>query len=76
MVSGWQRSFCHAHKALGIFLAVLAIAACSDEKPDQQLVQGEYTAVEHDQRPVEDARWQRTLGQSESDRIYSQGGLR
>ena len=63
-------------KLLGIFLAALAIAACSDEKPDQRLVQDEKTAAERDQRPVEDARRQRTLGQNESNRIYSQGGLR
>jgi hypothetical protein len=61
-------------KLLSIFLAALAIAACSDEKP--QLVQDEKAAAARDQRPVEDARRQRTLGQSESDRIYNQDGLR
>ena len=61
---------------IGIFLLALVLAACADEKPDQQLVQKEQEAAARDQRPLQDERRQRTLGQSESDRIYSQGGLR
>jgi hypothetical protein len=59
-----------------ILLLALALSACADEKPDQQLVQSEERAQQRDQRPVEDSRRQRTLGQNEADRIYNQGGLR
>jgi hypothetical protein len=58
------------------FLLAALVASCSDEKPDQRLVQNEQSAAARDQRPVEDNRRQRTLGQGESDRIYNQGGLR
>jgi hypothetical protein len=58
-------------------MLALALSGCSDEKPDQRLVQSEQAAEARDQRPREDVRRQRTLdGQSESDRIYNQGGLR
>ena len=56
--------------------ALLALVACSDEKPDQRLVQDEVRAAARDQRPLEDGRRQRTIGQGESDRIYNQGALR
>lgn len=59
-----------------ISLLALVLGACADEKPDQQLVQNEKTAASRDQRPLQDERRQRTFGQSESDRIYNQGGLR
>ena len=55
---------------------LLAVAACSNEMPSQQLVQSEHETAQHDQRPTEDARRQRSLGQNESNRIYNQGGLR
>ena len=61
---------------LSISILALALCACADEKPDQRLVQSEKAAATRDQRSVDDARRQRTLGQSESDRIYNQGGLR
>jgi outer membrane PBP1 activator LpoA protein len=63
-------------RVIGISLLALVLAACADEKPDQQLVQKEQEAAARDQRPLQDERRQRTLGQSESDRIYSQGALR
>ena len=63
-------------RIIGIFLVALILGACADEKPDQQLVQKEPEAAASDQRPLQDERRQRTLGQSESDRIYNQGGLR
>lgn len=59
-----------------VFLLAALLAGCSDEKPDQRLVQSEQSAAARDQRPVQDNRRQRTLGQGESDRIYNQGGLR
>ena len=59
-----------------VFLLAALLASCSDEKPDQRLVQSEERAAARDQRSVEDNRRQRTLGQGESDRIYNQGGLR
>jgi hypothetical protein len=62
-------------RLISISLLALALLACADEKPDQQLVQSEDRAAARDQQPVDDARRQRTLGQNESDRIY-QGGLR
>jgi hypothetical protein len=63
-------------RVIGISLLALILGACADEKPDQQLVQKEQEAAASDQRPLQDERRQRTLGQSESDRIYNQGGLR
>lgn len=51
-------------------LALLALAGCADEKPDQRLVQSETEAAERDQSPVDNSRRQRTLGQGESGRIY------
>ena len=62
-------------RLLSLLLAGLA-AACADEKPDQQLVRSEHHAAASDQRPTQDTRRQRTLGQGESDRIYNQGALR
>jgi hypothetical protein len=59
-----------------ISLLALLLGACADEKPDQRLVQKEEEAAARDQRPLQDERRQRTLGQGESDRIYNQGGLR
>jgi hypothetical protein len=61
---------------IGISLLALVLVACADEQPDQQLVQKEHEAAARDQRPMQDERRQRTLGQSESDRIYNQGALR
>lgn len=61
---------------LSILALALALGACADEKPDQRLVQDEEAAEARDQRPLEDARRQRTLGQNENDRIYNAGGLR
>ena len=61
---------------IGIPLLALILGACADEKPDQQLVQEEQEAAARDQRPLQDERRQRTLGQSESDRIYNHGALR
>jgi hypothetical protein len=69
----------HAMPTLALFallISLSAVAGCSNEKPSQQLVQSEEAAQQRDQRAAEDARRQRTLGQSESDRIYNQGGLR
>jgi hypothetical protein len=63
-------------RLIGISLLALVLGACADEKPDQQLVQEEQEAAARDQRPLQDERRQRTLGQSESDRIYNQGALR
>jgi PBP1b-binding outer membrane lipoprotein LpoB len=63
-------------RVIGISLLALILGACADEKPDQQLVQKEQEAAASDQRPLQDERRQRTLGQSESERIYNQGGLR
>jgi hypothetical protein len=57
-----------------ICLLAAALCACS-EKPHQQLVQDEPHAAARDQRPLEDERRQRTLGQNEADRIYG-GSLR
>ena len=57
-------------------LVLALVGACGDEKPDQQLVQSEERASARDQRSGEDTRRQRTLGQSESERIYNQGALR
>jgi hypothetical protein len=59
-----------------ISLLALLLGSCADEKPDQRLVQKEEEAAARDQRPLQDERRQRTLGQGESDRIYNQGGLR
>ena len=59
-----------------VLMSFSVLAGCSDETPSQQLVQSEEAAQQRDQRATEDARRQRTLGQSESDRIYNQGGLR
>jgi hypothetical protein len=53
---------------------LLAVAACSNEMPSH--VQSEHETAQRDQRPTEDARRQRSLGQNESNRIYNQGGLR
>jgi hypothetical protein len=61
---------------IGISLLALLLGSCADEKPDQRLVQKEEEAAARDQRPLQDERRQRTLGQGESDRIYNQGGLR
>ena len=55
---------------------VLLLGACADEKPDQRLVQQEGEAAARDQRPLQDERRQRTLGQNESGRIYNEGSLR
>jgi hypothetical protein len=63
-------------RIIRIPLLALLLGACADEKPDQQLVQKEQEAAASDQRPLQDERRQRTLGQSESERIYNQGGLR
>jgi hypothetical protein len=58
-------------------LCLLAVALCAcSEKPDQTLVQNEHTAAARDQRPLEDERRQRTLGQGEANRIYNEGSLR
>ena len=58
-------------------LCLLAVALCAcSEKPDQTLVQSEQTAASRDQRPLEDARRQRTLTQGEGNRIYNEGSLR
>ena len=54
---------------------LIALTACS-EKPHQQLVQNEDQAAARDQRPLEDGRRQRTLGQNEANRIYNGGELR
>jgi hypothetical protein len=56
-----------------ISVLALVLSACADEKPDQPK---EQEAAERDQRPLQDERRQRTLGQSESARIYNQGALR
>ena len=61
---------------IAISLLALLLGSCADEKPDQRLVQKEEEAAARDQRPLQDERRQRTLGQGESDRIYNQGGLR
>jgi hypothetical protein len=61
---------------IGISLLALALGACADEMPDQQLVPQEQQAAARDPQALQDERRQRTLGQSESDRIYNQGGLR
>ena len=61
-------------RLISVFLLALA-AACGDEKPDQRLAQNEVAAAARDQRPVEDARRQRTMAQGESGRIY-EGALR
>jgi hypothetical protein len=63
-------------RLIRISLLALALAACADEKPDQTLVQAETEAAARDQRAMEDSRRHRTLGQSESERIYNQGSLR
>ena len=63
-------------RLIRISLLGLALAACADEKPDQTLVQREPGAAARDQRTLEDSRRHRTLGQSESERIYNQGSLR
>jgi hypothetical protein len=63
-------------RLIRISLLGLALAACADEKPDQTLVQREPEAAARDQRALEDSRRHRTLGQSESERIYNQGSLR
>ena len=64
-------------RMLGLLLLTLAAAGCADEKPDQQLVQGENAAAARDQRAVEDERRQRTVvGQHEGARIYSGAALR
>ena len=63
-------------RLVAISLLALVCVACSDEKPNQQLVQSEERAAARDQRPTDDARRQRTLGQSESERIHNQGTLR
>ena len=57
-------------------LLSLALPACGDEKPSQQLYQSEDAAAARDQRELEDARRQRTLGQNEAGHIYNQGSLR
>jgi hypothetical protein len=62
-------------KLLAFLIPLCVLVGCS-EKPHQQLVQSEDEAAQRDQRATEDARRQRTLGQSESDRIYNQGSLR
>ena len=70
------KRFCHAsHDAAHISLLALALGACADEKPDQQTMQDEETAASPDQRAPQEARRQRTLGESESGRI-NQGPLR
>jgi hypothetical protein len=55
---------------------LLCLAAACGEKPHQQLVQNEDQVAARDQRPLEDGRRQRTLGQNEANRIYNEGGLR
>ena len=59
-----------------ILFAVLmpALLACT-EKP-QELVRSGHQAAKADQDARQDERRQRTLGQSESERIYQQGTLR
>jgi hypothetical protein len=57
-----------------LFAASAILAAC-EEKP-QELHQTEARAEQRDQTATADERRQRTLGQSESNRIYNQGGLR
>jgi len=54
---------------------MIALTACS-EKPQQQLVQNGDEVAARDQRPLEDSRRQRTLGQNEANRIYNGGDLR
>ena len=61
---------------LAVLLCLVLASACSDEKPSQQLYQTEDAAAARDQRDVEDARRQRTLGQNEAGHIYNQGALR
>jgi hypothetical protein len=51
-------------------------ALAPTKSPDQQRVQDEVTAASSDQRALQEARRQRTLGESESGRIYNQGPLR
>ena len=51
-----------------------ALLACT-EKP-QELVRSAHQAAKADQNARQDERRQRTLGQSESERIYQQGTLR
>ena len=55
---------------------LLCLAAACGEKPHQQLVQSEDQVAARDQRPLEDSRRQRTLGQNEANRIYNGGDLR
>jgi hypothetical protein len=59
-------------RTLLLILAVALLASCQ-EKP-QRMEQSSEQAAASDQG--NDARRQRTLGQSESDRIYQQGMLR
>lgn len=59
-------------KALPALLVLGLLPACT-EKP-QRLEQSSTEAAKADQSSTE--RRQRTLGQSESDRIYQQGTLR
>ena len=63
-------------RLIRVSLLALALGACADEKPDQTLVQAETDAAASDQRALQDSRRQRTLGQSESGRIYNEGSLR
>ena len=64
-------------RIVGFLLLALAAAGCTDEKPDQQLVQSEHETAARDQRAMENERRQRTVdGQNEGNRIYSGGSLR
>jgi outer membrane biogenesis lipoprotein LolB len=61
-------------KYLVAVLVVGLLAACT-EKP-QRVVRSEHEAAKADQTQVQDQGRQRTLRQSESERIYQQGTLR
>ena len=61
-------------RALLAIVAVALAAACT-EKP-QRLVRSEHEAAKADQTQIQDQGRQRTLRQSESERIYQQGTLR
>ena len=63
-------------KPLILLVAALlpALLACTEKS--QELVRSEHQAAKADQNARQDERRQRTLGQSESERIYQQGTLR